>query len=60
MPGKRSALGSDISDKQIIVYTSTCIEEEIVDKIYQTRILMMVQIQTVLHGIIRIIPLIIN
>ena len=25
--GKRSALGSDISEKQIIVYTSACIEE---------------------------------
>ena len=26
--GKISALGSDISEKQIIVYTSACIEEE--------------------------------
>ena len=30
--GKISALGSDISEKQIIVYTSSCIEESIIER----------------------------
>ena len=30
--GKRSALDSDISEKQIIVYESACIEEERIGK----------------------------
>ena len=35
--GNRSALGSDISEKQSIVYTSTCIEEERIGRsVYDT------------------------
>ena len=56
--GEISALGSDISDKQSVMYTYFCIEEARIGKIYQTLMVMMVHAFTL--GMIRIMPLTIN
>ena len=56
--GKISALGSNISEKQNIVYISYYIEESKIGKLYQTRIVKTVHTFTL--GMKRIIPLAIN
>ena len=55
---KISALGSEISEKHSIVYTSDFIEEAIIEKLYQTPIAMTVH--TVTHVMTRIMPFVIN